>query len=329
MDSLKPSPKTTVEIESPSRVGTIPSRPVVDSASESRELVFNSSFWLKWIGIAMLAIIFSIASNYYNMFINYGASILALLLGVVAGLSGLIQWLVFRDRLEIWWVGVNAAVGIGLGLLHGYLYTYAGWQYSQQGWVYAAWIVGNFILGFILLRRIQEKSKNLLAIVGIGARQNIFLILLSVSLILAAISNFSLVVERYDLLTATWILYGIAAIATGISIILIKEIPRNFGFVTMAIFLLFDGINVLLLAFNSDYPLYYFTLGGILALVSGIFFVFQRETWKNFGFIMFSGYLLTIGAACEIVYNTTINRAFLGFSIIFALPAAVFFFLRK
>ena len=225
---------------------------------------------------------------------------------------------------------MNAVTGIGLGALHKYLFEYTGWDTQDLRILSAMWIVVNFVLGLILLRKAPERSRDLSPIVETGARQNIFLALLSAALILGALSNISLMLSLYSLQTAAWILYGIAAILAGISIILKKEIPRNFGFITLAIFLLFDGINVVQLAAKPDaYPLYYFTLSGIFALTSGAFFVSQRETWKNFGFIMLSGCLLATGAASMNVYETDINRIFLVISVLFSVPAAVSFFLRK
>jgi hypothetical protein len=101
------------------------------------------------------------------------------------------------------------------------------------------------------------------------------------------------------------------------------------GFITLAVFMFFDGINVERLAFNSEYPLRYFELNGIAALVSGFYFVSHGATWKNFGFIMLAGYLISTGFAGITVDTSEQNRAFLIFSILFAIPAAVFFFLRK
>jgi hypothetical protein len=126
-----------------------------------------------------------------------------------------------------------------------------------------------------------------------------------------------------------WILYGISVILTSISFILRNETPRNFGFIALAIFALFDGINVERLAFNTDYPLYYFILNGIMALVAGVFFISQKETWKNFGFIMASGYLILTGLAGLAVYDIPVNNILLVVSAFFALPAATFFLLRK
>ena len=44
---------------------------------------------------------------------------------------------------------------------------------------------------------------------------------------------------------------------------------------------------------------------------------------------MLSGYVITLAEAGITVYTTDINHVFLGLSAIFALSAAVYFFLRK
>ncbi|MEO7838990.1 MAG: hypothetical protein ABIU06_06545, partial [Anaerolineales bacterium] len=38
-------------------------------------------------------------------------------------------------------------------------------------------------------------------------------------------------------------------------------------------------------------------LKGMMALAAGIFFATRRQTWKNFGFIMLSGFLITTALA--------------------------------
>jgi hypothetical protein len=281
-------------------------------------------------GTSILAIVFSLIFYYYNKSVGgSGTSLLVVLFVIVAGLSSLIQWSLFRERLD-WWVAENLVAGLVLGLLHNYIKDQSGWDWwdPHLGILLALWIIGNFALGPILMRRPQERSKDSPSIVDTGARQNIFLMLLSVTLILAAIANFSLVLDLSGLLNVSWILYGMAAILASLAFILKKEMLRNFGFITLAIFLFLDGINVELLALSSDHPLYYFMLNGILAIVSGIFFAAQRETWRNFGFIMLSGYLITLGAAGLSVYNS-LNTTFLIISAIFGVPAAIFFFLRK
>lgn len=153
--------------------------------------------------------------------------------------------------------------------------------------------------------------------------------LLSVSLVLAAVSNFVIKFELYDLIKTFLILYGAAAIPTAISFIVKKEVPRNFGFITLAVFLLLDGINVELFAYNENYPLYFFILNGITALVCAIYFVSQKETWKNFGFIMLSGYLIMTGLAGLASGRGDIVFTLLFIAGLFAIPAAGYFFLRE
>ncbi len=155
-----------------------------------------------------------------------------------------------------------------------------------------------------------------------------FLLLLSVALVLTATSNILLALEKYDPLHTIGILYGISAILVSISFLQKTEIPRNFGFIALALFSLFDGINVEQITFHSEYPLYYFTFSGILALVSGVFFISHRETWKNFGFIMLSGYLIMTGLFGLVVY-TDVALPVLVISSFFAIPAAIYFLLRK
>jgi hypothetical protein len=187
----------------------------------------------------------------------------------------------------------------------------------------------NFILGLVLLNRPQDKSRKSSPIIETGARQSIPLMFLSISLLLAAASNIVISLPVYELINTLLILYGFAAILTGISFILKNEIPRNFGFITLIIFLLLDGINCELIAFNSAYPQYFFGLNGITALASGIYFASQKETWKNLGFILLSGYLITTGLSSIFTYSTDLGSTFSIIATLFAIPTAVFFFLRK
>jgi hypothetical protein len=168
------------------------------------------------------------------------------------------------------------------------------------------------------------------AIIENVGRSNVFLILLSISLLIGSVSNILLVWDlSFETLRISWMFYGVAAILTSLTFVLKKEIPRNIGFITLAVFLLLDGINVVQLAFNSEYPLYYFALNGILALASGIYFVTRRETWQNTGFILLSGFLILNGLAGIASPTTDINHALLAIASLFAIPAAIFFFVRK
>ena len=312
------------------------SRPVAGKANISSEsqgasqrFAFDRLFWSKWMGTTILAIASSLVLFYYYTKINDSRDTLLILFGIAAGLTSLIQWFFFRNRLEFWWVPVNAVIGIGLGTLQESLFDHFDWG-SEDVWNFLViWVVVNFVLGMILLRRrTQEKSSESSSIVEIGARHNLFLLLLSVALVLTATSNILLALEKYNPLHTIGILYGISAILVSISFLQKTEIPRNFGFIALALFSLFDGINVEQITFHSEYPLYYFTFSGILALVSGVFFISHRETWKNFGFIMLSGYLIMTGLFGLVVY-TDVALPVLVISSFFAIPAAIYFLLRK
>jgi hypothetical protein len=330
-------PIPTIETDSSLEAETRTSQPEleksnipVDRPSVAQELVFDSLFWAKWIGTAILAIVSSLAMYYYSIDQEDANIPIRMLSWVVTGLTSLVQWSLFRNRLEIWWIGANVAAGIVLGYLHKYLYEYfSNWGVEDVGMLLAVWMIGNFILGFVLIRASQQSSRKLTTILETGALQNIFLLLLSISLVLASIVSILLALELYDSIKPFWVLYGISAILVSLAFVLKKDIPRNVGFVSLAIFLFLDGINVERLAFNSEYPLFYFTANAVMALVSGIFFLSQRETWKNFGFILLSGYLIATGASNVVLYDTEVDRVLYLLAAIFALLAVVFFFLRK
>ena len=334
-DGPMPLPKMMAEIESPTRAET--AQPVVekldipvDRASASRKFVFDRSFWFKWIGTSILAFVFSVLGYEYNInFDGSGTSTLVLLFAALTGLSSLIQWSLFRNRLTGRWIAENIAAGVALGLLHNFVKSLGLWWEQHLGIVLVLWLVGNYVLGLFRIGKIQESSRNSSSVIEAGARQNIFLLLLSISLVLASIANILLALELHGFLDPFWILYGISAMLVSISIMLKKDIPRNVGFITLAVFMFFDGINVVRLASYGEYPMFYFALNGIAALVSGFYFVSQGATWKNFGFIMLSGFLISTAVAGISVNISELNRTFLILSILFAIPAAVFFFLRK
>ncbi len=313
------------EIQTPQPIVEKINRPI-ENASAATKLVFDRSFWLKWIGTVILAIVSSIAlQKYHSTTDSLGA--VRVLFGAVAALTSLVQWFFFRSRLEFWWVSVNAVTGIGLGVLNKTLSDTIG--ADELLILLAIWIVLNFIVGLMLLRGTQEKPRGSSSIIETGARQNIFLMLLSVSLIVGATLSASVIFDNSDYRQILGILYGISAVLVGVAFLRKKEIPRNFGFITLVIFLLFDGINVARSVSLSEYPSYYFTLNGITALAAGVFFISQREVWKNFGFLMASGSLLMTGLSGLVIYNTDLYIILLAAFILFAIPAAIFFILRK
>ncbi len=338
-DSAIASPKMDAEIE----YATVTSQPdggktniPVDSPSASEEFVFNKSYWPKWIGAAIAAVLFSLIFYSYIPTIESGSSpIIVVGFAVVTGLSSLIQWFVFRDRLKIGWLAANVAAGIILGWLQNYLYdASSNWWSLHLGILLAVWLIGNFALGRTLVEETQEESNTLPArpnteLIEAGARQNIFLMLVSISLVFSALYAFILVPFLFDLVKLASILYSITGILIGLSFVLKKDIPRNLGFITLAIFLFLNGLNFLILAFNPEYPPYLTIFAGVFALLSGIYFIFRRQILKYIGFLMLSGHLIWTSLAYFFVSDTPVFETFFIISAIFAVPAAISFFLRK
>ena len=303
-------------------------QPKEGSPAAVKRLVPAVSSWVLWAGIGILAV-----ASCAALFIYYGNNSdevenLRTWFTLLTVVTSLVQWLLFRERLELWWVPVNGIAGIGLGSVHKYLYESTGWGYEDVLFLMAAWIIANIFVGLVYIRA-DAGSRARSPLPAGGARQNLFLLLLSVSIILAALSNVLLALERWDPLHYAWILYGISAILASLSFLFQKDIPRNFGFITLAVFLLFDGVNVVRLAFNEDYPLYYFTANAILALASAVFFLFQKETRNHAGFLLLSGYLLTNGSSNLVLYDVTTDKFLYFLSALFAIPAALFFLIRR
>ena len=303
-------------------------QPKEGSPAAVKRLVPAVSSWVLWAGIGILAV-----ASCAALFIYYGnngdeVENLRTWFTLLTVVTSLVQWLLFRERLELWWVPVNGIAGIGLGSVHKYLYESTGWGYEDVLFLIAAWIIANIFVGLVYIRA-DAGSRARSPLPAGGARQNLFLLLLSVSIILAAVSNVLLALERWDPLHYAWILYGISAILASLSFLFQKDIPRNFGFITLAVFLLFDGVNVVRLAFNEDYPLYYFTANAILALASAVFFLFQKETRNHAGFLLLSGYLLTNGSSNLVLYDVTTDKFLYFLSALFAIPAALFFLIRR
>lgn len=163
----------------------------------------------------------------------------------------------------------------------------------MNGWIVLVFIflTGNFVLGPILMRRTQEKSKkfqsthpaeSVTKTIETPTQQNIFFILLSLSLVLYALFFFSTALGLTGSDDVIWIFLGLADISVGISFVLKKEIPRNIGFITLATSLFLDGIIIELIALNSDYfPQSLFVYPGLLSLSSGIFLLSKEKRGKT------------------------------------------------
>ena len=292
-------------------------------------LVFDRLFWLKWGGTTILAILFSTIFYNYNLSDGDNKALVVVLFMVVTGLSSTIQRFIFGEKLN-WWIAENIAAGLILGLFHIYIYTQTGdWWDFHLYILLAIWVVSNFAFGPILIAETQQASGKLPVLLETGARQNIFILLLSITLVISALSNFIIKLEVYNLINPFLTLYGVVATLTGILLFLKKDVPKNFGFMMLAVFLILDGINVERFIYDSNFLQYFFAVNGIFAVVSGLFFIARKEIWKNFGFLMLSGYLISTGAAGITAYNPELSLTFLVISTFFAIPAAIFFFLRK
>jgi uncharacterized caspase-like protein len=309
-----------------------------DHHPRSPVLMLDEASGIKWIEIAALMAVTAVILDKYNISVGRANFPSLLLFGALAGIWGFIQWLVFRNRLGNWWISANITAGVALGFLHNYLYDHTWWAEEHLGILLAIWVIGNLALGSILTGKVQERSGNAstapsdgrrdFEYIKTGARQNIFLLLLSVCLVFGALYSFLFVfLAGPELISLTS--YAITALLVGVFFIARKEVPRNFGFITLASFFFLDGINGLFYVFNPDMPLLLISLTGFISLASGTFFVSQRETWKNLGFIMLSGALISVSIAYFDIANLDIYSTFSTINGFFAILAAVFIFWGK
>jgi uncharacterized caspase-like protein len=306
-----------------------------ESTPLSKESVLKGSFSLKWTGMAVLAIVLSFVLYNYDYSVGVsGAPVLLLLTGIVTGLSGLVQWLVFRSRLNIGWIGANIVAGVVLGVLHNFLFNTTAWGKEHLGILLTAWLISNCILGQSLTRETQETSKNSSSgrsaeMAATSSNPNLFFISLSLVLLIFSLRVFSialLLTGAADLFT---IILGAANIFVGIAFLLTREIPRNFGFIALAISSVLSGIMIELDYFTSDFTLSYFSIPALLFLASGIFFASQRETRTDFRFILLSGFLVTVSVAQITIDSADLSDAFSVIAALFAFPAAIFFLRGK
>jgi len=315
----------------------------VEGPVATRERVFDRSFWLIWSGTTIFAIVFSIILYFYAL--NNLSYQISTQFGVFAGLSGLMQWLVFRKRLESWWIAVNTATGAILGGLHYYFYSTTGSGHENLRTLLALWLIANFVLGPILMRTTLPELPSSVpplpirsdpGLINTKARQNIFVIWLSIFLVLYALVSFvSMLVDSGSLRLPgslegpTVALTGIASLVAGLSVFRIKEIPKSFGLVALAIFLVSNGLIFGLFALNHNDPSYHFLIPAMLALLAGAFFVSRKETWKSFSYIALSGYLIFVSLAYFGLDKFLGTSIFSIITAIFAFLAAIFFIVRK
>jgi hypothetical protein len=316
----------------------------VETSATSQKFIFNPSFWFKWMALAVLGIILSILL--YNYSLTVIAWFFAVPFGLVTGLTSLAQWWVFRDRLESWWISANVAAGALLGALYFADHTSDSWGGNGNFWLYSTlWIIGNFIVGTILLWSTQKRSKDIASKRSASSvtewmqsdpRQTSFVTPLAVSLLLFALVAFLNISRDSGFLSIPDRLFNVFAITAvmaslwlGIALLRKKDVRMNFGLLTLAIFAVLNGIVLALITINPNFSTPFLTVPGIMSLVAGIFLVFQAETWKHLRTITLAGFLILIFPTYfgmdEMLGTHTFSIITLGF----ALLSGIFFFPRK
>jgi hypothetical protein len=340
-----PAPPQVTELES----GTVTATPDLDkrSAPAHTPIVAQSSgadilLWSKWIVIAIVG--FSILRPLQIYLYDYKIiTSVPILFALVIGIVSLVQWFVLRNQLRNWWIAGNLAGGILLGGFTNLLYETSEWWGKDI--LFIVLFIANFILGSILLRKTQEEqgkdsqaiaAEPLTPFIEANPRQNLFVMLLSIFLIVFGFRSLITVASDSGffytpdgLANASWTLYGILSILAGVSFFLTKDMPRNFGLVMLAAFLILNGIIVEVFTFAHESSLYLFNLPGIASLLASVYFVTQRETWKYLRSILLCCYLILVSLVyfgADISYNSFV---FSILTVISALLAGVFFFLRK
>ena len=309
-----------------------------DRPLSSQKLILTPLFWLKWIGATVL--VAAILNSWGNYLYNNGIfKPVPILFGVSAGLVSLTQWFLFQKELGKWWIPANVAAGIIIGLIFDFLAVNYDW-WDKKDRLFTLWVIGNLVLGLILMRNIREVSADsspaplspnlTIEYNERWVRQSGLARLLSIYLGLAAVVNFLVVCYETgflnisvsdSLIGTSFFFYGIAGIVFGVFSIRKKQILRNFGFITLAAFSFLTGLNAEIYVLNSSIDL--FPLLGFISLASGVFFISQRDVWKNksIGFLALAGCLIAISLA----FFGISYHAFLIIAAIFALTAAMFF----
>lgn len=310
----------------------------VASSRLSQRFAFDRSFWLKWMGTIVLGLVFS-AALYENSFSNL-SYLVHLRFGTLAALIGLVQWWSLRSRLGTWWIAANAITGAFLGALHFQLYQTTDWGHEDLLILQGIWLLSNSVLGLLLVRGAEQKPANIplepSALVETGPRQNPFVLMLSIFLVFYAFlawidasrdSGFMSIAD--SLFYAFWIGKGIASILLGLSFFLTKDIPRNLGFVSLFLFAVLSGIFGALLMVNSEFPLHFFGVSGMMALIAAIFFAFQRDTWSRIRYILLLVYLILVGMVYLGIDDYYGGYTYYVLSGIAAFITAIFFFVHR
>jgi hypothetical protein len=307
-------------------------KPVLPSQSPSTAVPITSKLgsdqnaWLKWIGTVLLGIVLSYACNKISLDLDLEPGVRAVLFGVIAAVIAFAQWFLLRHQLEIWWVPVNGLTGLGLGAVHDVLYQNTYWGYESLWMLLIVWSVLNTVISLVFVRSGQiAKNQSIVP----PAFRTWSMLLFCGSLIVGSLASLVFVWSGKDEARYLWVPYGILAIFAAIAFWRTRPV-RNFGWTTLTLFLLIDGINTGSLGIAPyDFPLYFFAFGGVLAWASGMFFAFHQETWRTLRLILLTGYLLTVGLANFAAYDTSVSTVVLIISALFGISAAIAFLQQR
>lgn len=321
-------PESPPEMDTRSMVEepALPTASLGTMAHSLPDLGLDTNGWLKWGGTVLLGIVFSYAFNKISLDMDLDLGVRAVLFGVTAAVTAFAQWFLLRYQLEIWWVPVNGFTGLGLGAVHVALYQHTYWGYKSLWMLLIVWSVLNTVISLVFVRSSQiAKNESIVP----PASRTWPMLLFCGSLIVGSLASLVFVWSGKDDAKYLWVPYGILAIFAGIAFWRTRPV-RNFGWTTLALFLLIDGINTALLGIAPyDFPLYFFAFGGVLAWASGMFFAFHQETWRTLRLILLTGYLLAVGLANFVAYDTSVSSVVLIISALFGIPAAIAFLLQR
>ncbi|HEX5941882.1 MAG TPA: caspase family protein [Anaerolineales bacterium] len=321
-------PESPPEMDTRSMVEepALPTASLGTMAHSLPDLGLDTNGWLKWGGTVLLGIVFSYAFNKISLDMDLDLGVRAVLFGVTAAVTAFAQWFLLRHQLEIWWVPVNGFTGLGLGAVHVALYQHTYWGYKSLWMLLIVWSVLNTVISLVFVRSSQiAKNESIVP----PASRTWPMLLFCGSLIVGSLASLVFVWSGKDDAKYLWVPYGILAIFAGIAFWRTRP-ARNFGWTTLALFLLIDGINTALLGIAPyDFPLYFFAFGGVLAWASGMFFAFHQETWRTLRLILLTGYLLAVGLANFVAYDTSVSSVVLIISALFGIPAAIAFLLQR
>jgi len=118
----------------------------IESLVSLEKQTLNVSFWLKWIGSAILALgvwvgLGILLINILELGINSST-----IVGFLGGIAGLIQWVFFhRFSIRWWWILPNVLTGIVIGSL------FENSDYATQIWITIIFLANNLSAGAILI----------------------------------------------------------------------------------------------------------------------------------------------------------------------------------